>query len=87
MTSASSTSSRHRARPLEEALSLAHQICANAPVSVQSCLAAVNDIIAADDELGWQETNQALRAAATSADASEGVAAFLEKRPPVWTGQ
>ena len=38
----------------------------------------------ADDELGWQETSGALAAAAGSADAREGVAAFLEKRPPVW---
>jgi enoyl-CoA hydratase len=72
---------------LPEALALAHQICANAPLSVQSCLTAVNDIIAADDQLGWQETDQALRTAAGSADAREGVAAFLEKRPAVWTGR
>jgi enoyl-CoA hydratase len=72
---------------LHEALDLAQQICTNAPVSVQSCLAAVNDIIATDDDLGWEQTDQALRAAAGSADAREGVAAFLEKRPPVWTGR
>ncbi|HEX4434783.1 MAG TPA: enoyl-CoA hydratase-related protein [Acidimicrobiales bacterium] len=72
---------------LEEALVLAQQICTNAPVSVQSCLAAVNDIVGADDELGWEQTAQALRAATASADAREGVAAFLEKRPPVWTGR
>lgn len=74
-------------RAVPEALSLAGQVCANAPVSVQSCLAAVNDIVAADDDLGWQHTDQALRRAAASADAREGVAAFLEKRPPVWTGR
>jgi enoyl-CoA hydratase len=72
---------------LEEALTLANQLCTNAPVSVQSCLAAVNEIIAVDDALGWEQTDQALRAAAGSADAREGVAAFLEKRRPVWTGR
>jgi enoyl-CoA hydratase len=72
---------------LEEALGLAGQLCANAPVSVQSCLTAVNEIIAVDDAKGWEQTDQALRAAAGSADAREGVAAFLEKRPPVWTGR
>jgi enoyl-CoA hydratase/carnithine racemase len=72
---------------LQEALALAELICANAPVSVQSCLAAVNELLASDDELGWQQTAQALSAAAGSADAGEGVTAFLEKRPPVWTGR
>ena len=43
---------------LAEAMSLAQQLCENAPVSVQACLAAVNDIVAAEDELGWQETQQ-----------------------------
>ena len=72
---------------LEGALDLARQLCTNAPVSVQSCLTAVNEIIAVDDAFGWDHTDQALRAAAGSADAREGVAAFLEKRPPVWTGR
>jgi enoyl-CoA hydratase len=72
---------------LTEALSLAQQLCANAPVSVQACLAAVNALVAADDELGWQQTELALAAAAGSADAREGVAAFLEKRAPVWVGR
>ena len=72
---------------LEEALDLALQLCANAPVSVQSCLNAVNEIVAVDDALGWEQTDQALRSAAASADAREGVAAFLEKRAPVWTGR
>jgi enoyl-CoA hydratase len=70
----------------DEALALAHQICANAPVSVQSCLAAVNAIVAADDDRGWEQTDRALHRAAESADAREGVTAFLEKRSPVWTG-
>lgn len=72
---------------LEEAVRLAQDICTNAPVSVQSCLAAVNTMLATNDELGWEQTGQALRAASRSADAREGVTAFLEKRPPVWTGR
>jgi len=72
---------------LTGALELAAQICANAPVSVQACLAAVNDFTGADDASGWEVTERALGAAASSADSREGVRAFLEKRPPVWSGR
>jgi enoyl-CoA hydratase/carnithine racemase len=72
---------------LAEAVSLAQQVCENAPVSVQACLAAVNGIVGTEDERGWQETQQALTAAIGSEDAREGVRSFLEKRPPVWTGR
>jgi enoyl-CoA hydratase/carnithine racemase len=72
---------------LEGAVHLAQEICGNAPLSVQACLAAVNAIVGTEDELGWQQTGEALRSAARTADAREGVAAFLEKRPPLWTGR
>jgi enoyl-CoA hydratase/carnithine racemase len=74
-----------RGQSLSEAERLAQEICENAPVSVQSCLAAVNALAGMDDELGWEQTGAALAAAAASADAREGVRSFLEKRPPVWT--
>ncbi len=72
---------------LAEAEQLAQDICDTAPVSVQSCLAAVNALVSADDDTGWQQTYAALSAASASADAREGVKSFLEKRPPVWTGR
>ena len=72
---------------LNEAERLAQEICENAPVSVQSCLAAVNALAGANDDLGWEHTGTALSAASSSADAREGVRSFLEKRPPVWTGR
>jgi enoyl-CoA hydratase len=72
---------------LDEAMRLAEDICANAPVSVQACLAALNRVVAHDDQLGWDETTGAMATVMRSADALEGVAAFLEKRPPDWTGR
>ena len=70
-----------------EARRLAEEICTNAPVSVQACLAAVNTLASVDDDIGWEQTAGALGAAAASADAREGVRSFLEKRPPVWSGR
>jgi enoyl-CoA hydratase/carnithine racemase len=74
-------------RAVDEALRLAQEICTNAPVSVQACLAAVNALAAEDDAAGWEQTADALATVAVSADAREGVSAFLEKRPPEWRGR
>jgi len=74
-------------RAIEVALELAQQICANAPLSVQACLVAVNKILAADDELGWQATREALSSIQGTEDMKEGVAAFFERRQPEWRGR
>ena len=74
-------------RAVDAALELCAAMDANAPLSVQGCLQAVNDMLADDDSRGWEATAQALDRMRNSHDASEGVAAFLEKRPPQWTGR
>ncbi len=71
---------------LEDARRLTLEICSNAPVSVQSSLTAINELFAQADELGWAATSEAMASVMRSADAREGVNAFLEKRAPNWTG-
>jgi len=72
---------------VEAALELAHRICANAPLSVQACLVAVNHVLAVHDDLGWQATRDALTAIQGTDDMNEGVNAFFERRTPQWTGR
>jgi enoyl-CoA hydratase len=72
---------------VQRALELSNQICASAPLSVQACLAAVNGLVGMHDEAGWVATTQAMDSLQSTHDSSEGVRAFFDKRPPVWTGR
>lgn len=72
---------------LKVAREVGAQIVANAPLSVQASVQAVNSIVGDGDALGWQVTEETMARLMETADQLEGVAAFLEKRPPVWTGR
>lgn len=72
---------------LAGALELAARICENAPVAVQASLVAMDAWLSGSDELGWRATEEATRTVLDSADAREGIAAFLDRRPPRWTGR
>ncbi|MBV8982923.1 MAG: enoyl-CoA hydratase/isomerase family protein [Acidimicrobiia bacterium] len=72
---------------LSAALELAERICKNAPLSVQSCLRAINEAARRFDAEGWAATTEAGRSLVDTADMQEGIRAFLEKRPPRWTGR
>lgn len=74
-------------RALTAALTLAKKITANSPVSVQQSLQAIDALTSANDAQGWALTEKARQVINKSDDAKEGVAAFFEKRPPVWTGR
>jgi enoyl-CoA hydratase/carnithine racemase len=71
---------------LDRAISLAERICANGPIAVRASLEAVNELVSATDELGWEQTARAWSKIEGSEDAREGVSAFFEKRPPHWRG-
>ncbi len=72
---------------LDEAISLAEQICANAPVAVRESRKIVLAATTAPDDVGWQMSAHGMGAAMQSEDFSEGLTAFIEKRPPVWKGR
>lgn len=72
---------------LDGAITLAQQICTNAPLAVQACLAAVNGLVDQGADDGWSRTAAAQLAIAGTDDQREGVRAFFEKRRPVWTGR
>jgi enoyl-CoA hydratase len=72
---------------LATATELARRIAANPPLAVQSLKHGLRRALDPDwNELGtWVSTN--LARLFQTADHREGVAAFLEKRPPAYTGQ
>jgi enoyl-CoA hydratase/carnithine racemase len=70
---------------LDGARAVAAEICLSSPLAVATTLEALAGQLAADEELGWQVTAAAWAAVEDSADRDEGVAAFLDRRPPRWT--
>jgi enoyl-CoA hydratase len=74
-------------RALGLAVEVAREICLSSPFAVQTTLQALAVQLEAADEKGWDATGRAVEAISTSQDKEEGIAAFLEKRPPVWVGR
>jgi enoyl-CoA hydratase/carnithine racemase len=66
---------------------LAAQIAANSPVAIRAAKRAIRHGWGVSLEAGLDVEDAAWRTAAVSADRREGIAAFAEKRKPVWPGQ
>jgi len=66
---------------------LAEHIAKNSPVATRAAKRALRNGWGLDYAAAMDVEDAAWRTAATSADRREGIAAFNEKRPPVWPGQ
>jgi enoyl-CoA hydratase/carnithine racemase len=64
---------------------LANQIAANAPLTIRATKEMVRRVLAAR-RLAAGRDSDVVEMCYTSADFREGVASFLEKRPPKWSG-
>jgi enoyl-CoA hydratase len=72
---------------LEEALKLAATIASKAPVAVKLAKRLVNGVDEATLSQGLQHERQAFYLLFASEDQKEGMAAFVQKRPPQWKGK
>ena len=65
---------------------LARSICANAPMTVAACKAAIGDLRRAPAQRDMARVNAMIEACFRSQDYLEGQRAFAEKRPPRFAG-
>mmetsp|Transcript_12512 Transcript_12512/g.20240 ORF Transcript_12512/g.20240 Transcript_12512/m.20240 type:complete len:257 (+) Transcript_12512:418-1188(+) len=72
---------------LEGAISLAKRIEVNAPLAVREARRVSLETMQATDEVCWKESAAAMKYLSKTPDYKEGPRAFIEKRPPRWTGK
>jgi len=71
----------------DKALEYAHRITANGPFAVRKTKESVLRGLAVDMKEAYRIESSIATEVFSSEDAKEGPAAFVEKRPPRWTGR
>jgi enoyl-CoA hydratase len=71
---------------VEAAVALAARIIANSTLAVRESRQVLLATSRLSDEESFAISNEALSNVTHSTDFREGLAAFIEKRPPLWTG-
>lgn len=71
---------------VDEAIALAEKICENAPLAVWASRKVVLASAYEDDDTLKKMTDSEFAGVMASSDTKEGLTAFIEKRPPQWTG-
>jgi enoyl-CoA hydratase/carnithine racemase len=72
---------------LEDAVSaLVERIAASSPLTVRIGKEAFYEQVELDEHGAYELTRRVMAANAQAGDAQEGIGAFLEKRPPTWSG-
>jgi enoyl-CoA hydratase len=72
---------------LTGALELAAEVLAAGPLAVRASKQIVQDAYEWDDADAWRKQMEYARPVMQSEDLQEGLRAFAEKRPAVWTGR
>jgi enoyl-CoA hydratase/carnithine racemase len=72
---------------LDAALELGELICRNSPIAVREALRIARMSATLDEAAIWQATAEAQARLSQTADYREGPQAFVEKRPPRWSGR
>jgi enoyl-CoA hydratase len=72
---------------IAQARELATELATKAPIALEGIKRALNDGVDGDLTSGLAIEREAVIEALGTKDAEEGVAAFLEKRPPEWRGE
>tara|TARA_R110000782_G_scaffold78276_8_gene155383 strand:+ start:38022 stop:38801 length:780 start_codon:yes stop_codon:yes gene_type:complete len=72
---------------LSEALALAEKLAGRAPLALRAAKASIRDADMLDETAHIVAERERFIALLSSEDKAEGIAAFLEKRQPIWRGK